>query len=436
MLYQPKFEALSREELGRLQGRRLEDLLGRLAECSAPYWREKMDGVVPTSDIAAISSLPFTIKDEYRQTFPYGMLAVPLRDVVRVHASSGTSGRPTIVGYTRSDISVFADVNARALACAGGTEDDIVHVAYGYGLFTGGLGLHYGVEALGATTVPASGGNVGFQISLMADLGATGLAATPSFSLLLAEAARAEGIIDRIPLRWGILGAEPWSEEFRQKLEEAWGGGFTARDIYGLSEVVGPGVAAECVENPGGLHVQEDHFYPEIVDPETGEAVAEGEEGELVLTTLTRIAQPVLRYRTRDVTRFLPGSCPCGRTSRRIARIAGRVDDMLIIRGVNVYPRSVESTLLADPRVGAQYALIVDRRGTMTELGARVELADGVDVSEADSVRADLAQALTRVARIRIDVDVRPSGSLPRMETGKAKRVFERVDDSDPLESR
>jgi phenylacetate-CoA ligase len=340
------------------------------------------------------------------------------------------------VGYTRSDISVFADVNARALVCAGGTQDDIVHVAYGYGLFTGGLGLHYGVEALGATAVPASGGNVGFQISLMADLGATGLAATPSFSLLLAEAARAEGIIDRIPLRWGILGAEPWSEEFRQKLEEAWGGGFTARDIYGLSEVVGPGVAAECVENPGGLHVQEDHFYPEVVDPETGEAVAEGEEGELVLTTLTRIAQPVLRYRTRDLTRFLPGPCLCGRTSRRIARIAGRADDMLIIRGVNVYPRTVEATLLADPRVGAQYALIVDRRGTMTELEARVELADGVDISQADSVRTDLARALTRMARIRIDVDVRPSGSLPRMETGKAKRVFERVDDSDPLETR
>jgi phenylacetate-CoA ligase len=435
-VYQPEFESLAPDDLRELQGRRLGDLLTRLTTSSVPYWLDKVAGVEPISDMTRIGSLPFTSKDEYRQTFPYGMLAAPLRDVVRVHASSGTSGRPTVVGYTRSDIGVFADVNARALACAGGTEDDIVHVAYGYGLFTGGLGLHYGVEALGATAVPASGGNVGFQITLMADLGATGLAATPSFSLLLAEAARAEGIIDRIPLRWGILGAEPWSEEFRQKLEAAWGDGFTARDIYGLSEVVGPGVAAECIENPGGMHVQEDHFYPEIVDPETGQPVAEGEEGELVLTTLTRIAQPVLRYRTRDVTRFLPGPCPCGRTSRRIARIAGRVDDMLIIRGVNIYPRAIESTLLSDSRVGAQYALVVDRRGTMTELEARVELADGVDISQTESVRADLALALTRVARIRIDVDVRPPGSIPRMEVGKAKRVFERTDDSDPLEAR
>ncbi len=434
MPFQPQFESLDRRELSALQSQRLMDLLGRLTESTIPYWREKLAGVAPVSDISGMGALPFTVKDEYRQTFPFGMLAVPSREVVRVHASSGTSGRPTIVGYTAADIAVFAEVNARSLVCAGARVDDIVHVAYGYGLFTGGLGLHYGVEALGAMAVPASGGNVGFQIALMADLGATGLAATPSFSLLLAEAARAEGLLDRIPLRWGIMGAEPWSEAFRAKLEAAWGRGFTARDIYGLSEVIGPGVAAECRENPGGLHVQEDHFYPEIVDPETGEAMEAGEEGELVLTTLTRVAQPVVRYRTRDVTRFLPGPCPCGRTTRRIARIAGRVDDMLIIRGINVYPRAVESVLLADPRVGAQYALIVDRRGTMTELEARVELAEHVDDAQAETVRSDLATALARVARIRIGVDVRPHGSMPRMEVGKAKRVFERVGDSDPLE--
>lgn len=434
VIFQPEYETLAPAEMRRLQGERLADLIARLSSSKQPYWSEKLTGVGQVAAIEDIADLPFTDKDEFRQTYPFGMVAVEPVDLVRVHASSGTSGKPTVIGYTSHDIGVFADVNSRALACAGATPDDIVHVAYGYGLFTGGLGLHYGVENLGATAVPASGGNASFQIGLMSDLGATGLAATPSFALLLAERARQEGKAGQIPLRWGILGAEPWSEGFRDRIEEAWGGGFVARDIYGLSEVIGPGVAAECAANPGGMHIQEDHFYPEIVDPETGEPMPDGEEGELVLTTLTKTGQPVIRYRTRDLTRLLDGDCPCGRTTRRMARLGGRVDDMLIIRGVNVYPRTVETILMDDPRVGGQYALVVDRTGTLAELEAVVELAEGVEVDQADLVGVELAKAIARVVRIRVDVDVRAPGSLPRQEVGKAKRVFERTTDRpDPL---
>jgi phenylacetate-CoA ligase len=305
------------EERARLQAERLRALLGRLHAVDSEYWREKLRGVVPETPLA---ELPFTTKDELRETFPYGMLAVPLERTVRVHASSGTHGKPTIVAYTAADVELFAEVNARSIACAGGSAGDVLHVAYGYGLFTGGLGLHYGGERLGATVVPASGGNVPLQLELLADLRAAGLACTPSFCLLLAERARASGFAERIRLRYGVLGAEPWSEAMRGKIEEAWGGSFDACDIYGLSEVIGPGVAAECREGKGALHVFDDVFLPEIVDPETGEPAA---AGELVLTTLTKEALPVLRYRSGDVTRWIDGGCPCGRTHRRIARRPG-----------------------------------------------------------------------------------------------------------------
>lgn len=422
--------------LRRVQNDRLASLVERLGASQSPYWAEKLAGVQPDSvSIEDLSALPFTGKSEFREFYPYGMLAVPLREVARVHASSGTSGKPTIVAYTRSDIEVFAEVNARALAGAGGSADDVVHVAYGYGLFTGGLGLHYGAERLGATTVPASGGNVPFQLGLLADLGATGLACTPSFAMLLAERAEEAGVKSEIRLRWGIHGAEPWSESFRTKLEEAWGPGYDACDIYGLSEVIGPGVAAECREAKGGMHIFEDHFLPEIVDPETGEPVPEGEAGELVITTLTKEAQPVIRYRSGDITRFLPGDCVCGRVWRRISRIEGRVDDMLIIRGINVYPRQIETLLLEDESVGPAYAIIVDRRGTMPELIARVELAD----PSADGGKAELARRLeSRLAeqtRIRVVVDVRDAGTIPRPEVGKAKRVFFQDTDDDPVVS-
>jgi phenylacetate-CoA ligase len=433
MLYLAETETLDRDALSRLQSERLERLITRLRQVDSPYWAAKLEEVGEIGSIEDLPSLPFTFKQEFRDTYPYGMLAVPRSEVVRIHASSGTSGKPTIVAYTAEDIDVFAQVNARALSAAGGDRQDVVHIAYGYGLFTGGLGLHYGVEELGAVAVPASGGNPGFQVGLMADAGATGLAATPSFALILAERARAEGLLDKINLRWGIHGAEPWSEGLRQKLEEAWGDGYDACDIYGLSEVIGPGVAAECRENKGGLHVFEDHFYPEIVDPETGEPVTEGEPGELVLTTLTKQAQPVIRYRTRDITRFLADNCPCGRTGRRIARIEGRVDDMLIIRGINVYPRTIETVLMDDPALGPNYALVVDRRGALPELEARVELADDSLLSDADAVARRLEGRLRETVRLRINVTVGPPGSVPRTEVGKAKRVFERTTDQDPL---
>jgi phenylacetate-CoA ligase len=267
----------------------------------------------------------------------------------------------------------------------------------------------------------------------MADLGVTGLAATPSFTLLLAERAEEMGLKDRISLRWGLHGAEPWSEGMRQKIESAWGSGYHAVDIYGLSEVMGPGVAAECRENKGGLHVFEDHFLPEVVDAETGDPVPEGEPGELVLTTLTKQAQPVIRYRTRDITRFLPGPCPCGRTTRRMARIEGRADDMLIIRGVNVYPRAIEELLMSDPDLGPNYALVVDRRPALPELEARVEVASGDLTEQADFIGARVQERLERVIRLRVIVKVGPPGSLPRTESGKTRRVFEQTTDDDPL---
>ncbi len=428
-----ELERLDRKSLAEIQTSRLLETLSRLEASDAVFWRQKLASVGPVSSIDAIPELPFTEKHEFREYYPYGMLAVSQSDVVRIHASSGTSGKPTIVAYTENDVEVFAEVNARALSAAGAETDDIIHIAYGYGLFTGGLGLHYGVERLGAMAVPASGGNPGFQIGLMADTGATGLASTPSFALILAERAREEGLLEKLRLRWGIHGAEPWSDGLREKLEASWDGAYDACDIYGLSEIIGPGVAAECRLNKGGMHVFEDHFYPEIVDPETGEPVDEGTAGELVLTTLTKQAQPVLRYRTQDITRFLPGDCPCGRTSRRIARLEGRADDMLIIRGINVYPRTIETVLMADPDLGANYAIIIDRRPTLPEVEARVELAHDGLVGSEPAIAERISIKLNETVRLRVKVVVGGVGSVPRSEVGKAKRVFEQTTDKDPL---
>ncbi len=424
------------EERRALQSRRLAEQVERLSASASPYWREKLAGVAAVGGLPDLQRLPLTVKDEFRTNYPLGMLAVDERELVRVHASSGTSGKPTIVAYTAADVSVFAEVNARALMHAGATSDDVIHVAYGYGLFTGGLGLHFGVERLGATAVPASGGNVAFQLPLLVDLAARGLCATPSFALLLAERA-AEAGVRGLRVRYGVFGAEPWSESLRAKLEDDWstltGEPFDACDIYGLSEVIGPGVAMECREGKGALHVMDDHFLPEVVDPDTGDPLPPGETGELVLTTLTKQAMPVLRYRTRDLTHLVDGPCPCGRTTQRIARFTGRVDDMLVVRGVNVFPSQVERLLLADESLGAQYAIIVDRRHPMAELEVRVELAEPGTDETVKAVAARLQETVSTVLRVRTAVTVLPPGTLPRQEVGKARRVFEQVDESDPL---
>jgi phenylacetate-CoA ligase len=433
-MLQPELESMPAADRAGVQMERLRALVGRLRAVDSPYWREKLGGVDPGSirGIEDLTALPFTVKAELRDSFPFGMLAVPLAQTVRIHASSGTRGKPTVVAYTANDVAVFAEANARAIACAGGTSEDVLHVAYGYGLFTGGLGLHYGGERLGATVVPASGGNPGLQVQLMADLGASGLCCTPSFAMLLAERAASEGLLDRIRLRYGVLGAEPWSEAFRAKVEEAWGG-IDACDIYGLSEVMGPGVAAECREGKGAMHVFDDHFLPEVVDPDSGEPVEAGAQGELVLTTLTKEALPVIRYRTGDVTSFVDGDCPCGRTHRRIARFSGRVDDMLVIRGVNVFPSEIEAVLLDDDALGAQYAIVVDSRGTMKELEVRCELAASEWEARREQVAGQLHDRLAVRLRIRVGVVVGPPGAIPRQELGKARRVFERTAEHDPF---
>ena len=427
MIFQPELETMPAEERAELQRRRLAALLGRLKGADSDFWREKLADV-STDD--GIDQLPFTRKQELLDRYPYAMLAVPLEQTVRVHGSSGTRHKPTIVAYTERDVAIFAEVNARSIGCAGGRPEDVLHVAYGYGLFTGALGLHYGGERLGTTVVPASGGNAAFQVHLLADLGATGICCTPSFCYLLAERAADEGVRERIRLRYGVLGAEPWSESLRRKIEDAWGD-FDACDIYGLSEVIGPGVAMECRENKGGLHVFDDHFYPEVVDPETGETT-EG-LGELVLTTLTKEALPVIRYRTGDVTRLLPGECTCGRTHPRIARFSGRVDDMLVIRGVNVFPSAIEAALLEHPGVAGQYAIVVDRRPMMPELEVHAELASGDLLAQRDDVRLSLEAALDQRLHLRVTVVVADPGGLPRQEIGKAKRVFERTNETDEL---
>jgi len=427
-MFQPEVESMAVEERAALQRTRLRELVARLRASGSTFWSDKLARIDVDAELA---DLPFTTKADLLAQYPYGSLVVPLEETVRVHASSGTRHKPTIVAYTARDVEVFADVNARAIACAGGRPEDVLHVAYGYGLFTGGLGLHYGGERLGATVVPASGGNSGFQVQLLADLGARGLCCTPSFCLLLAERAKADGLLDRIRLRYGVLGAEPWSEALRAKLEEAWGGGFDACDVYGLSEVIGPGVAAECREAKGALHVFDDHFLPEIVHPETGEPA--DAEGELVLTTLTKEALPVLRYRTGDLSRFVDEPCACGRTHRRIARFAGRVDDMLVIRGVNVFPSAVEAAVLDDPGLAGQYAIVVDQREAMHQLEVHAEVVD--DAVDREAVSARLGSRLEERLRVRVAVVVGPPGSIPRQEVGKAKRVFLRTRDRDELAS-
>ncbi len=397
-IFQPELETLPRPELERLQRDRLRERFG--------------------VELEAMAELPFRVKTELRDAYPFGLLQVPLEDCIRIHASSGTRGKATIVAYTRRDLAAWADCCARALAAAGAGPGTIVHIAYGYGLFTGGLGLHYGAERLGCTVVPASGGNTPRQAQLLEDLGAEILCCTPSYALAIADHVSEPA---RLNLRAGLHGAEPWTEGLREAIEGALE--MTALDIYGLSEVMGPGVSAECVEARDGAHVNEDHFLVEVVDPASGEPVPDGEVGELVFSTLTKEALPLLRYRTGDLASVTREPCACGRTFARMSRVLGRTDDMLIIRGVNVFPSEIEHALLAIPELAPHYQLVVERPGHLDELTVQAELREGEPGGERLEafVEERLGRALGLTARVRLG---RP-GSVPRSE-GKALRVLDR----------
>jgi phenylacetate-CoA ligase len=398
VIFQPELETMPRVQLERLQRDRLRERFG--------------------VELEALAEQPFATKSQLRDSYPFGLLRVPLEQCVRIHGSSGTRGKATIVAYTRNDVAMWADCCARAVAAAGGRPGTVVHVAYGYGLFTGGLGLHYGAERLGCTVVPASVGNTPRQAQLLVDLGGEILCCTPSYALAIA---------DHVPepadlrLRAGMFGAEPWSEGLREAVERALG--LEAVDIYGLSEIVGPGVSSECVEARNGAHVNEDHFLVEVVSPKTGELLPDGEVGELVFTTLTKEALPFLRYRTGDLASVTRELCVCGRTLARMSRVVGRTDDMLIIRGVNVFPSEIERTLLAIPELAAHYQLVVERPGHLDELTVLAELRE----AEAGGERLQglVEERLGRALGLTARVDLGPPGSLPRSE-GKALRVVDR----------
>jgi phenylacetate-CoA ligase len=427
-VYQPDLETMSRDELEALQLERLKRVLARVYE-SVPLYRAKFDeaGFDPASieSLDDLARVPFTVKDDLRSAYPYGMFAVPLNEIVRVHSSSGTTGQITVVGYTKGDIERWSDLMARTYASAGLTADDIVQVTYGYGLFTGGLGAHYGAERLGALTIPVSGGNTKRQVQILADFKVTALACTPSYALLIAETALEMGIDLRdLPLRAGVFGAEPWSESMRAQLEKTLG--IKAIDIYGLSEVMGPGVASECLEQHG-LHVFEDHFLIEIVDPATFQPIPDGEYGEVVFTTLTKEGIPVIRYRTRDISRIIPETCGCGRTFRRMERVTGRTDDMLIIRGVNVFPSQIEQVLGGVEGVAPHYQVILSKRGSLDHVEVHVEVAPEFafdEVRELERLQHRVRAAIESALAVSIAVKLVEPKSIARSE-GKAKRVVD-----------
>jgi len=406
------------------------------ARARVPFYRDALASArVPDDavDLDRLDALPFTVKDHLRQHYPFGLFAVPREDVVRIHASSGTRGKPTVVGYTRNDLRIWREVMARALAAAGAEPGQLIQIAYGYGLFTGGLGFHDGAEHMGLTVVPASSGNTLRQILLLQDFRPHGLACTPSFALHIGESMLEQGLDPRkVGLSYGLFGAEPWTDAMRAQLETLWG--CAAVDFYGLSEMIGPGVATECVEARDGLHLNEDHFLPEIVDPRTGAPLPDGREGELVLTSLTKEALPLLRYRTGDVTRLDPAPCRCGRTTVRMARIKGRTDDMLIIKGVNVYPSQLEAALLGVPELAPHYQLLVDRRSGFPTLAVHVEPAEHVvrEWGGFEAARPEVTALCARVAaQLRGHLGLNPEiavvapKTIPRSE-GKAVRVVER----------
>ncbi|WP_248341793.1 phenylacetate--CoA ligase family protein [Anaeromyxobacter paludicola] len=417
---------LPRAQLGDLQLRRLKAIVKRAYD-RVPLLRERMTahGLDPSAvqQLADLGKLPFTVKADLRDAYPFGLFASPMEEIVRLHASSGTTGKPIVVAYTAGDLEVWKSAMVRTLACCGLHAGDVVQNAFGYGLFTGGLGAHYGAEALGATVIPISGGNTERQLMVMKDFGVTALCCTPSYFLHLLERAREEKV-DLGKLRAGVFGAEPWSDAMRRHIEAE--GGIKAYDIYGLSEITGPGVASECAAQDG-LHVFEDHFYPEIIDPETGAVLPDGAEGELVLTTLSKQAMPMIRYRTRDLTTLETAPCPCGRTIRRIRRIGRRSDDMFIVRGVNVFPSQIETAILAVEGVLPHYQIVLTRERGLDEVEVRIEVtpeAFGDTVSALEGLREALARSIEHVLGIRVKVHLVEPRSLARSE-GKAKRVLD-----------
>ncbi|MEW6082631.1 MAG: phenylacetate--CoA ligase [Bacillota bacterium] len=428
MIWDPKHESMPAQEMRILQVERLKHTLEYVYE-RVPFYRNLFDqhGLIPR-DLGCLEDLrafPFTTKEHLRDNYPFGLMAVPLEGVVRLHASSGTTGRPTVVGYTARDIETWAEMMARIITQAGVGPRDIAQVAFGYGLFTGAFGLHYGLERVGATVIPASSGNTERQLVMMRDFGVTALVSTPSYALHMAETAQSMGIAaESLRLRVGLFGAEPWTEGMRQEIQRAWG--ITATDNYGLSEVIGPGVAGECPQCQG-LHISEDHFYPEVIDPETGEPLGPGEKGELVFTSLTKEGLPVVRYRTRDISALHFGPCPCGRTTARMERVSGRTDDMLIVRGVNIFPSQVESVLMDIEGISPHYQLVVERRGYLNDLEVQVELTEQAFTG---SFR-DLEMLGQRVeARLRSALSINPRVKLLEPRTidrspGKAKRIVE-----------
>ena len=422
-------ETMERESMTEIQSARLVQQIRRVYR-QVPFYREQLQksGLLPEEirSISDISKLPFITKQDMRDNYPYGLFAVPNAEIVRLHASSGTTGKHTVVGYTSKDLGIWSEVMARTLTAAGASKQSFIQVAYGYGLFTGGLGVHYGAEAVGASVIPVSSGNTQRQILLMRDFGTTMLACTPSYALYIAETMKEMGVEpESTSLKSGVFGAEPWSERMRGEIEKSLG--IKAYDIYGLSEIIGPGVASEC-QAQQGLHVNEDHFYPEIIDPATGQSLPHGEKGELVLTTLTKEGMPMIRYRTRDLAVLYPDPCTCGRTLIRMSKVLGRSDDMLIIRGVNVFPSQVESVLLGLGETSPHYQLIVERQDNLDNLTVLVELTENMFSDEVrrlevleHKIEAELASALSVSAKVRL---VSPK-TIARSE-GKAQRVIDK----------
>ncbi len=432
MIYNEEFETLPREALEALQLKRLQQVVSRVYH-TVGFYKKSFDqaGVQPENlkTLNDLKRFPFTTKQDLRDNYPFGLFAAPMSSVVRLHASSGTTGASTVVGYTKRDIETWSDLMGRCFVAAGLTKNDIIHNAYGYGLFTGGLGAHYGAERIGASVIPMSGGNTKRQITILQDFRPTAICCTPSYALNLAEQGKLMGVEMRsLALRVGIFGAEPWSENMRQEIEKAMG--LTAFNIYGLSEIMGPGVAMECSEARDGMHIFEDHFLVETIDPQTCEVLPPGEEGEIVFTTLTKEAFPLIRYRTRDIARLNPSPCRCGRTHIRMGRVMGRSDDMLIIRGVNVFPSQIEAVLVGIEGLEPHYQLIVDREGTLDTLEVQVELsekqaADFDEVKVLQKLESRLKKDMKDYLGITAKVKLVEPKTLQRSE-GKANRVIDR----------